>query len=156
MPTGRSLATQSLNIVMVMIISQSLNKKQTTSSIVKHAKLFFIREGTKVVLSDHTSIKQSIACSIVVKLKNELRSRTLYNSNMWRSRKENEYFSKRLTSKFRYSIYLNFDVKRFDNSLFPIERRLLYCYFNVNFFVNIFLVLINVRFIFANGQICKK
>ena len=33
---------------------------------------------------------------------------------MWRSIKEKKYFSKHLTSKFRYKMYLNFDVKRFE------------------------------------------
>ena len=31
---------------------------------------------------------------------------------------EKEYFSKRLTSKFRYILYLNFDVKRFEKYSF--------------------------------------
>ena len=36
-----------------------------------------------------------------------------------------EYFSKRLTSKFRYKMYLNFDVKRFEkySLYFPIKHK---------------------------------
>ena len=41
---------------------------------------------------------------------------------MWHVPLEKEYFSKRLTSKFRYKMYLNFDVKRFEKYSFSYKN----------------------------------
>ena len=61
---------------------------------------------------------------IKAQVQNALRSTLFPMKRICDVLQEEEYFSKRLTSNFRYRMYLKFDIKRFEKTLFPVERHL--------------------------------